>query len=228
MSNTASSNQPTEQTEVVILSTLHQFHAQTDFYTFNDLSRIIERLEPTALAVELTRKDIDTRREQGVKREYQESVCPLLDKHDYAVYPLEPDDPLFSELVKLFREAEGEFKEREPEKYGVLELYVRTMFEHLLELWDSPGAVNSVQTDLLIEVKHAFQEALYGPKEKRARAEWNGYFLAQILRAAREHPGGRVVVIVGFEHGYWLRKHLKDDASIRLLDTEGVLGHLSF
>ena len=221
-------NEPKKRTEVIILSTLHQLHAEADFYTFNDLSRIIEALEPTALAVELTSTDIETRREQGVKREYQESVYPLLDKHDYAVYPLEPDEPLFSELVKLFREAEGEFREREPEKYGVLELYVQTLLEHLFKAWDSPQAVNSAQTDVLFEVKHAFQSALYGPKEKRAWAEWNGYFLEQILRAAREHPGGRIVVLVGFEHGYWLRKRLRETSSVRLLDTEEVLERLSY
>ena len=230
MSNTASSpaNQQAEQTEVIILSTLHQLHTQTDFYTFNDLSRIIEALEPTALAVELTSTDVETRRAQGVKREYQESVYPLLDKHDYAVYPLEPDEPLFSELVRLFREAQEELKEREPEKYGVLELYVKTMFEHLFKVWDSPRAVNSARTDVLFEVKHAFQEALYGPKEKRAWAEWNAHFLEQILRAALEHPGGRIVVLVGFEHGYWLRKHLKEISSVRLLDTERVLEGLCY
>ena len=169
MSNTTpsqSANQPTEQTEVLILLTLHQFHAEAVFYTFNVLSRIIERLEPTDLAVELTHKDIQTRREQGVKREYQESVYPLLDKHDYAVYPLEPDDPLFfysrqhpglqhthsklgehalsgmmpaekcgkltwnrCKLVKLFQEAQEELKERGPEKYGGLGLYVPTLLE---------------------------------------------------------------------------------------------------
>jgi hypothetical protein len=91
----------TRQTEVIVLSTLHQLHGETEGYSYEDLSNLIERLNPDVLAVELTTKDLESRRDQSVKQEYQESVFPLLEKHNYIVVPLEPSPPLLGELGVL-------------------------------------------------------------------------------------------------------------------------------
>jgi len=100
--------------KVIVLSTLHQLHAQTDGYSFSDLADVIERLHPDILAVELTATDLESRREQPTKQEYHRSVFPLLDKHDYIVIPLEPPQPLYDELVSLFRQAQQELSEQNP------------------------------------------------------------------------------------------------------------------
>ena len=48
-------------------------------------------------------------------------------------------------------------------------------------------------------------------------------FPGVVLQAAKENPGKRIVVIVGSEHGYWLRGHLAQAGGVQLLDTAGLL-----
>lgn len=209
--------------EVIVLSTLHQLHAQTEGYSFEDLSEIIEQLHPDILAVELTADDLESRRDQTTRQEYQRSVFPLLDKHNYDVVPLEPSQPLFGELVSLFRQAQINLSEQNPVGAETFDLYMDSLFENLAERWDSPGAVNSRTTDILFESKHRFQSALFGSDEAQAWQGWNQHFLQQILQAAEANPDKRILVLVGAEHAYWLRAHLAESKVI-LLDTQRVLG----
>jgi len=211
--------------EVIVLSTLHQLHAQTDGYSFEDLSAVIERLNPDVLAVELTVTDLESRRDQSNKQEYQRSVFPLLDRHDYKLVPLEPPQPLYDELVGLFRKAGKELNEQNPAGAESFSVYMSSLYEFLGERWVSPAAVNSHETDILFESKHRFQSALFGPDEASAWQKWNEHFLQQILKAAKANPGSRILVLIGAEHGYWLRTHL-DASEVNLLDTEDLLSSI--
>ena len=209
--------------EVIVLSTLHQLHDTTPGYSFDDLSRIIERLRPDVLAVELTAEDLASRREQPVKQEYQRSVFPLLDRHDYALVPLEPPQPLYGELVGLLRRAQADLQEKQPARAESFQVYMTSLFELLAERWRSAADVNSPVTDALFESKHRFQAALFGPDESRAWEGWNQHFLDQVLAAARANPGKRILVLVGAEHAYWLRREL-GNADVRLLETAQLEG----
>lgn len=211
--------------EVIVLSTLHQLHDQTAGYTFEDLSTIIENLSPDILAVELTASDLESRRDQPTKQEYQRSVFPLLDKHQYVVIPLEPPEPLYSELVGLFRGSSEQLEEQSRAVLDTFNVYAQSLYQLLSERWVSAAAVNSPETDALFESKHRFQSTVFGPLEARAWEEWNQHFLRQILSAAAANPGGRILVLVGAEHGYWLRAHLKT-RDVLLLDTEALLDRL--
>jgi len=215
----------TSTAEVIVLATLHQLHAQTDGYSFDDLSAVIERLNPDVLAVELTTKDLESRRDQPNKQEYQKSVFPLLDRHDYKLVPLEPTQPLYDELVGLFRKAGRDLNEQNPAGAESFNTYMSSLFEFLAERWVSPAAVNSHETDILFESKHRFQSALFGPDEAKAWEEWNQHFLRQIMKAAEENPDKRILVLVGAEHAYWLRANLKKSAA-NLLNTEGLLSEV--
>jgi hypothetical protein len=208
--------------EVIVLSTLHQLHAQTNGYSFADLSEVIEQLHPDIIAVELTAADLESRREQSTKQEYQRVVFPLLDKHNYEVVPLEPPQPLYDELVSLFRKAQKDLSEQNPVGAETFNLYMDSLFEMLGERWVSPGAVNSRATDILFESKHRFQSALFGPEEAQAWQGWNQHFLQQILQTADANPDKRILVLVGAEHSYWLRAHLANSEVI-LLDTQPML-----
>lgn len=212
--------------EVIVLSTLHQLHEQTPGYSFHDLSEIIEQLRPDVLAVELTAGDLESRREQSVKQEYQRSVFPLLDKHQYAVVPLEPPQPLFDELVGLSRQARNQLIEQNPAGAEAFNVYTDSLYEMLTQRWVSSGQVNSPMTDLLFESKHLFQNALFGPAEVRVWESWNQHFLQKILTAADANPGKRILVLVGAEHSYWLRARLETSAIV-LRDTERMIGSLT-
>lgn len=214
-------SQNSKKPEVFILSTLHQFHAQSKFYSFEKLSEIVEKFNPDLIAVELTRKDLETRKEQKTKQEYQKSIFPLAGK--YKLVPLEPAEPKFSELVNFIISANKELNEKSPEKAEAFSVYSDALYDYLFKKWDSPLSVNSGETDALFEVKHKFQETLFGEKEEKGWEGWNQHFLDVILETAKENPGKKILVTVGVEHGYWLRKHLKESAAVKLLKPEDVL-----
>jgi hypothetical protein len=211
--------------EVMVLSTLHQLHEQTEGYSFQDLSEIIEQLRPDILAVELTASDLQRRRDQSVKQEYQRSVFPLLDRHNYEVVPLEPSQPLYGELVGLMRAAQERLSEQHPDRLQSFNLYTESLYQILTERWDSAAEVNSSTTDVLFDTKHRFQSAIFGPDEARVWEEWNRHFLKQILNTASANPGKRILVLVGAEHAYWLRAQLAN-SDVILSDTELLLESL--
>jgi len=209
--------------EVFVLSTLHQFHGESKYYSFTTLSRIIEKLRPDILAVELTPADLASRREQKTKQEYQKSIFPLIDKHKYLTVALEPAEPKYSEIISLIRDSEKTLREKSPAQAEAFSLYVETLYEFLFRTWDSPRAVNSAQTDAFFEVKHSFQNALYDEKQKQGWEAWNTHFLTTILETARNNPGKLIVVTVGAEHGFWLRKNLRKHKTVSLLEAEKYL-----
>jgi hypothetical protein len=212
-----------ERSEVFVLATLHQYHSETKYYSFETLSHIIEKLRPEILAVELTPADLLSRREQKTKQEYQKSIFPLIDKHKFETVPLEPAEPTFSEIISLIRDAEKNLREKSPEKAAAFSLYVETLYDYLFKSWNSPLAVNSAQTDVLFEIKHNYQNAVYDENQTRGWESWNTHFLDKILEAANNNPGKRIVVTVGAEHAFWLRKKLRGNKSVSLLEAEAYL-----
>lgn len=212
-----------KKAEVVVLSTLHQLHSTTKNYSFEKLSKTIERIKPDVLAVELTLADLESRKEQKNKIEYQKSVFPLLEKHRYKAVALEPAEPLYSEIINLLKESNRENQAKFPQKVEAFTAYSNSLYEYLSSYWDSPAAVNSAETDAHFEVKHRFQNALFGAKEAKVWNDWNSYFLAQILNAAKENKGKRILVLVGAEHSYWLRQHLRNNQEINFLEVRELL-----
>ena len=205
--------------DVAVLATLHQLHGEVDYYTYDHLTALIGSFAPDILAVELTPSDLATRRPQPVKQEYQHSVYPLLDKLQCEVVPLEPSEPEYSEWVRLGREAVEELESRNPAAVEQFGQYVNALYGVLFEWWGSPLDVNAAETDRHFEVKHRYQNAVFGEKEERGWELWNQHFLAQILAVADRCPGCRMLVLVGVEHGYWLRKRLREQAGVRLVEA---------
>ncbi|UGB37189.1 hypothetical protein [Frateuria soli] len=211
---------------VVVLDTLHQMHATVPAYDNATLGRAIERLRPDVLCVELQPGDLAARPPEETKQEYPAVIYPLIDRHHYRVYAMEPAEPLYGALLAPYRANTVAFSSREPALARALGQYVDGLYAVLKARWTSPAAVNDEITDTALRGKHALQEALMGPAERTGWEAWNGHLLEVVERAARENPGRRVVVLVGAEHGYWLRGHLRAAPGVTLLDTPAALDGL--
>ncbi|MCK4355868.1 hypothetical protein KAW44_02160 [Candidatus Bipolaricaulota bacterium] len=209
--------------EVVVLATLHQSHDRVDGYSFSDLSQLISDIAPDVIAVELTRADIESRCEQPAKQEYELSVFPLLGDHSYRLVPLEPDEPEFSDLVAKNRHSVEAVSQSDPEKHGAFSDYVAGLYSLLFGLWDSPLAVNSSYTDAVFRGKHAVQDIVYGTEQAEAWERWNSHFASTVLDTVRDDRSGRLLVLVGVEHAYWLRERLSREPALRFLSVEDAL-----
>lgn len=206
--------------KVYVLSALHQLHDKTPYYSFDELTRIIDRIDPDVIVVELTPADLASRKEQVNKQEYQRSVFPLAEKRGYELVPMEPAEPKFSEIVGVVRRSESALRTASPDKAAAFTIYANYLWEHLLNTWKSPADVNSAETDAMFAVKHGFQNELFGPEQKKGWEAWNRHFLDRITETARNNPGKRILVVVGAEHSYWLRSRLADKDGIDLAAAE--------
>jgi len=209
--------------QVAVLATLHQLHATTPAYSFEALGQTIERLRPDVLCVELQPDDLQHRPAEATKQEYPRVVYPLIDRHHYRVYAMEPAEPAYSDILKPYIEAGHDFSVREPEQAEAFSRYSDGAYTGLQTYWTSPARVNDAVTDSVLRAKHELQQAMVGDGERTGWERWNRQFLGVILQAAKENPGKRIVVIVGAEHGYWLRGHLAQASGVQLLDTAELL-----
>ncbi len=215
-------------TEIMALSTLHQLHGEVDYYTYDHLSQIIRQFAPDVLAVELTPADLKARKAQRIKQEYQHSVFPLLDELQCEAVALEPSEPEYSELVQLAKKSVEDFGKNNPAAMEQFSLYARTLYDVLLNWWRSPIDVNSPETDRHFEIKHRYQNKLFGKDEETGWERWNQHFLKQILATVERFPQGRLLIVVGAEHAYWLRMRLREQEGVALLEAETVLSEMAF
>ncbi|MDW2982354.1 MAG: hypothetical protein WBG81_04575 [Rhodanobacter sp.] len=209
--------------QVAVLVTLHQLHATTPGYSFEALGRAVEQLQPDVLCVELQPDDLQRRPEEATKQEYPEVVYPLIDRHHYRVYAMEPAEPVYSDILKPYIQAGHDFSVRAPDQAEAFSRYSDGAYTGLQAYWTSPARVNDAVTDAVLHAKHELQQAMVGDGERTGWERWNRHFLDVILRAAKENPGKRIVVLVGAEHGYWLRGHLAQAGGLQLLDTAELL-----
>lgn len=211
------------QADVVVVATLHTMHAEVPAYSEQVLGDSIVRLAPDVLCLEVRPDRYATRAPEKNKVEYPDVVYPLVDAHGYRVYPMEPAPPLFDDIVGPYVAASRAFDEAQPQASAAFGSYTDAMYGALRSYWTSPARVNDAVTDAQMRAKHALQAALVGDGERTGWEAWNRQFLSVIKRAAADNPGKRIVVLVGAEHGYWLREALAREPGIHLLDTEALL-----
>ena len=210
--------------EVILLSTLHQFHAELTAYSLQALEALLYKLAPQVICVELSPTMLVTRPHQEHKLEYEAVILPYADAHSCTLYPMEPDEPERSALVQANRALDERVRREQPERVTAFEQFTGQLYPYLFkEFWDSPMAVHSEATDVVFEIKHRFQSQVFGQEERQLWDEWNTCFLTCILEANRLHRGQRIVVTAGAEHRYWLRKALKVYPEVTVIDlAEGL------
>ena len=209
--------------EVVVLATLHQMHAQVPGYSFDRLRQVIEQLHPDVLCLEVRADKLAARAPEQTKQEYPKVIYPLLARGHYTVVAMEPSEPEYGAILRPYAQANAAFQASGGAAVAALAAYSDATYAALKTHWRDAAAVNDSTTDDMLRAKHAFQQAAIGAGEREGWERWNRHFLAVIKQAAVDHPGQRIVVTVGVEHGYWVRQHLAAAAGVRLLDTAALL-----
>lgn len=211
---------------VLVLSTLHEYHAQVPCYSFAALAAILERLAPDLVMLEVADEDLQLRRDERIKREYPEVVYPLLARGVLAqARAMEPSGSVRAALIARIRAAAAAF-ENTPEGAAYQESVLRWLRE-LMSSWRSPADANSRATDDAVAAKKAGQNSLYPPDYSRCWDEWNEHFLARIVEAVHASRPALAVVLVGLEHSYWLRPRLAGRSDMTLLDAATTLASVA-
>jgi hypothetical protein len=210
----------TVKNEVFVIATLYRRHATTPVYDLAALKKIITAVNPEVLVLDVNPKELKEEKVYPGKIEYTEVIFPFLKAHPRKAYAGEPAEPMFSEIVEATIRVHKDFETQKPEAFQTFEKFEAASFEALKVSWAAPADVNSRVTDQVLAGKVTLQDRLLGPVSTEGWERWNKHIADMVLKAAKENPGKRILVLVGIDNCYTVRERLRHSADITLIDTE--------
>lgn len=206
------------KTEVFVVGTLYRRHQTVSTYDVEALRRIITTIKPDVLVVDCTPQEVRDRTVHASKVEYQQVIFPMIQAGSYKVYPAEPDQPLFGEIVPAVAAAHQAFQKTKPEESAAFQAFVTATYSVLATHWRSPAAVNDEVTGRILAAKKVLEGQLVGPVEADGSQRWNRHWAAIVRRAVAENPGARVLALTGIENRPWIVEALAAAPEIELID----------
>lgn len=215
-----SDERDTVKNEVFVIATLYRRHATTPVYDLEALKKIITAVNPEVVVLDVNPKELKEEKVYPGKIEYTEVVFPFLKAHPCKAYAGEPAEPMFSEIVEATIRVHKDFETQKPEAFQTFEKFEAAAFEALKVSWATPADVNSRITDQVLAGKVTLQDKLLGPVSTEGWERWNKHISDMALKAAKENPGKRILVLVGIDNCYTVRERLRKSSDVTLIDTE--------
>lgn len=212
-----------KKSELYILATLYRRHENTAIYDTAKLKQIIESIKPDVLVVDVTPKELKEEKVHASKIEYTNVVFPLIKRGGYRVYPAEPDEPLFSEIVNDVIKSMNDFKAAQPSASAALKRIDDDTFEALKSYWKAPADVNSDFTDVVLHGRKNLQMRLNGIEVENKK--WNRHTVEVTLKAIKENPGKRVLLLAGIDNCFEIRNMVRSNKEVNLVDMEKWLSN---
>lgn len=219
---TAHAQAPDAPSEVFVLATLYRRHATTPAYGHDTLRRLIERIRPDVVVLDVSPRELRDQTVHPSKAEYPEVIFPLVRERGLRAYPGEPDEPEFTEIVTGVSRALRAFAADTVAARADDALELAT-FGALARLWQSPADVNGALTDELLAARHHYQDRVAPYAVADGWRRWNGHAAGVVRRARRENPGRRILVLIGVENCGPLRAALGREPAVRLINMEDWL-----
>ena len=206
--------------ELFVLATLYTRHQSVAAYDLPALRKILLAIDPEVMVLDVTPSELKEWKVWPGKVEYTEVVFPLARNGRYRLYPAEPAEPLFGEIVNATKEAIGGFKAANPEAAAALKQFETGAYEALKASWQTPADVNSRITDRVLLGKTMLELRLIGSVREDGQRRWKEHLVEVTRRAVRENPGRRVLVLAGIENCYSIREALGRDPKLHLVNME--------
>jgi len=239
-SNPATEPARSRGTELIVLGTVH---APTTKYSRAALEQILAQLRPDVLLLELDESFFDATAELRAEfRDVAMESTVAVALHKSSGVALRPYDitgrnQFFAEHDYFAREARLYAALSKLDKSGELSSVAHETYHAMLALGgirdafmaDRPDVINSAACDAAIARKHEYafkgvarivestpSLAEFREFTKLADEFWvrrNDAMVANILKAAKDFPGKRIVVLCGLEHRGYLRTKLSARAN---------------
>lgn len=223
------------QTQVVVVSTLHKNHLQNPNYTYEDVSKTIEKFNPDILAVEIRAEDLYLPKDTLVKRYpvemhsnlftnskiqyfgidwYGDDIVGKACPHDY----FDHENSIKSIQIKMNQDEE--FKQ----KLEVLKPLIQAKFDLVKNA--SMNEMMDGTYDLINEIYYKQIEILTQNTPYQKVAE---FYTLRDLRIAQntekiilQNPNKKIMVLTGADHRVALVKYLNQN----LNDKIKIINHL--
>lgn len=204
------------KTDVFVVGTLYRRHETIATYDLATVRRIILAIKPDVLVIDCTPAEIRDRKVHASKIEYAQVIFPLMQEAAYKVYPAEPDEPLFTEIVQSGAAARATFEKTKPQDAAALQDYVKATYAVLARHWRSPADVQDALTGQMLAARVSLEGQLVGTATHSER--WNQHWTDAIRRAVAENPGKRVLALTGIENRAWIVNALSKAPEVELVD----------
>lgn len=209
-----------DKSEVFVLATLYSRHKTTPVYDLDTLKKLIQAIKPDVFVLDVTPTELQEQKVFPSKIEYPGAIFPVINGGKYAVYPAEPPEPMFTEIVNAVKDVRQQFRVNRPEAAKAVDQMTLSIFDVLKAGWLSPADVNSRITDQALAGKRVIEDRLTGPVDVECGIRWTQHIVKITLQAAKEHPGKRILVLNGIENCNVLRAELAHNKDITLVDME--------
>jgi hypothetical protein len=190
-------------TPVAVLGTLAEFHEEPIPYDLNALVRLVSRLHPDLLCLDMTPKQWQQRDFGGLPPEYREALLPLAYQTDIVVAPVANDNPPLESSAPGWR--------------GRLIHLIRSWLAFLQRTAPSPDSINQGLRHHLADLFYSLSAWLAGSATRRKLKEHTDRLTESVLELARRDPGARILVVVNVRHCHIIRAALKKYPEIQVV-----------
>lgn len=205
-------------TQVFVLGTLYSRHQSIPAYDLEALRRVVLAIEPHVVVVDCTPTEVREQKVHPSKVEYPQVIFPLVQQHGYRMYPAEPDELLFTQIVQPLAQARGEFAKAHPEQARILDEYERATWSALKLHWHSPADAHDETTALALAGRKALDTRIYGQLQAQANTRWIEHWVRVIRQAAAENPGKRILAVAGIDNRAEIEEQLRRTPGIAVMD----------
>jgi hypothetical protein len=211
-----------------LIGTLYRRHAAVTTYSLDHLRAIIGNVDADVWVLDVTPTELETEQVHASKIEYPGVIFPLRRARAARAYAAEPAEPMFTEIVQSTLHAIRTFDAGRPAQATALHQLENAAHAALQAWWSSPADANSEVTDRLFAGVHALSDQMVGSVRAAGRARWDRHTAEVVVRAAREHPGASILVLVGIENRHTVLEHLRRAPALELVAMDDwIRDHLS-
>lgn len=205
--------------DVYVIGTLYKRHADVPAFSTDVLRRVIADIKPQVLVLDVTPNELRDRRVHPSKIEYPQAIFPFVEEAKLPTYAAEPDEPLFTSIQDEIRAIFKRSNAANPAQQSTLDAHSKATYEALKLHWQSAADVQDALTGTALTAKERLADTLT-PGMAKIGEDWDRHTADVAVRAAKEHPGKRVLVLTGLQNRPLVLANLKAAKGINLVDME--------
>ncbi len=190
-------------THVAVLGTLAEFHREPIPYDLNALVRLVSRLHPDLLCLDMTSDQWQRRDFGGLPPEYREALLPLAYQTDIVVAPIAGENQMAELSAPGWR--------------GTAIATLRRWLATLQRTAPGPDSINQGFRHHVADSLYSLSAWLAGAVTREKLRDHTDCLTQAVVDLARRDPGARILVVVNVQHCHHIRKRLKKHPEIQVV-----------
>jgi hypothetical protein len=190
-------------TPVAVLGTMAEFHKEPIPYDLNALVKLVSKLHPDLLCLDMTLKQWQQRDFGGLPPEYHEALLPLAYQTDIVIAPIAGEHPPEETNAPGWR--------------GKAITILRHWLAFLQRTAPGPDAINQGLRHFVADLLYELSAWLAGQATRQELSEHTDHLIQAVLEVARRDAGARILVVVNVRHCHIIRAALRKYPEIQVM-----------